>query len=224
MNGCNIFYCSVKIEFIHQMGIKKSTMGCSSGKPVLTEYDKDYIANQTSATRDQVSARYEEFLKAHPSGCITKDEFSSMIRTCYPGIETESLERHIFRMYDTNLDGCIDFKEFMVVLYIMSAGTPEQNLEQIFRIFDIDGDGTITWKEMRKIVTDLFQLMSNEDNPARASNEAIASMAFDEMDADSDGNITKEEFIKACLNHQTISTMLAMKIIDVFVPDDERHK
>ena len=204
------------------MGIKKSTMGCSSGKPVLTEYDKDYIANQTSATRAEVTARYEEFLKTHPSGCISKVEFSNMIRTCYPGVQTEALEKHIFRMYDRNSDGFIDFKEFMVLLYIMSSGTPEQNLEQIFRIFDINGDGTISWKEMQNIVTDLFQIFSNEDNPEQASNEAIASMAFDEMDSDLDGNITQEEFIKACLNHETISTMLAMKIIDVFVPDEDK--
>ena len=206
------------------MGIKKSTMGSSNGRPVLTDSDKDYIARQTSATRAEVSARYEEFLKLHPSGTISRDEFSTMIGMCYPGTNTEALERHIFRMYDTNMDGYIDFKEFMVLLYIMSAGTPEQNLEQIFRIFDINGDGTISWKEMRKIVTDLFQLLGKEDNPAQATNEAIASMAFDEMDADSDGNITKEEFIQACLNHQTISTMLAMKIVEVFIPDDEENK
>ena len=206
------------------MGIQKSTMGCSSGKPILTENDKDYIASQTSASRAEVTAKFEEFLKIHPNGSISKDEFSSMIRTCYPGLETEALETHIFRMYDTNSDGYIDFKEFMVILYIMSAGTPEQNLEQIFRIFDINGDGTISYKEMRKIVTDLFQLMSHEDNPDKASNEAIASMAFEEMDADEDGNITKKEFINACLSQETISTMLAMKIIDVFVPDDENYQ
>jgi hypothetical protein len=36
-------------------------------------------------------------------------------------------------MYDSNGDGYIDFREFMVVLYIMSNGTPEANLKQIFR-------------------------------------------------------------------------------------------
>ena len=44
------------------------------------------------------------------------------------------------------------------------------------------------------------------------------------MDADEDGNITKKEFINACLSQETISTMLAMKIIDVFVPDDENYQ
>ena len=30
-------------------------------------------------------------------------------------------------------DGHIDFREFMIVLYIMSSGSPEENLQQIFR-------------------------------------------------------------------------------------------
>ena len=32
------------------------------------------------------------------------------------------------------------------ILYIMSDGTPEQNLKQIFRVFDINNDGKITLK------------------------------------------------------------------------------
>ena len=40
--------------------------------------------------------------------------------------------------------------------------------------------------------------------------------AFQEMDANSDGRVTQEEFVKACLNQATISKMLALKVIDVF--------
>ena len=74
---------------------------------------------------------------------------------CYPSTNIGKLENHIFRMYDEDGDGYIDFKEFMMVLYIMSAGTPEENLGQIFRIFDKDNDGSITEKEMVKLVKDL---------------------------------------------------------------------
>ena len=49
-------------------------------------------------------------------------------------------------------DGHIDFKEFMIVLYVMSNGTPEENLRQIFRVFDINNDGRISVTELRRIV------------------------------------------------------------------------
>ena len=39
----------------------------------------------------------------------------------------------------------------MIVLYIMSNGTPEENLKQIFRVFDINNDGTITLKVSQSV-------------------------------------------------------------------------
>ena len=55
----------------------------------------------------------------------------SCFQACFPDANTDKLESHIFRMYDTNGDGHIDFREFMIVLYIMSNGTPEENLKQV---------------------------------------------------------------------------------------------
>ena len=70
-------------------------------------------------------------------------------------------------------DGHIDFREFMIVLYIMSNGTPEENLKQIFRVFDINNDGFISLKELQRIVKDLFHLI-NEENADEASQELLA--------------------------------------------------
>ena len=70
-------------------------------------------------------------------------------------------------------DGHIDFREFMIVLYIMSNGSPEENLKQIFRVFDINNDGSISLKELQRIVKDLFHLI-NEQNADEASQEVLA--------------------------------------------------
>jgi len=133
------------------------------------------------------------------------------------GADTEKLERHIFRMYDSNKDGHIDFREFMIVLYIMSNGSPEENLKQIFRVFDINNDGTITLKELQKIVKDLF-LLINETNADKASQEVLVKTAFHEMDENHDGAVTQSEFIEACMAQKKFSTMLTLKIIDVSLP------
>ncbi len=37
-------------------------------------------------------------------------------------------------MYDEDGDGLISFRELMIVMYVMSSGTPEENLRRIFRV------------------------------------------------------------------------------------------
>ena len=59
-----------------------------------------------------------------------------VFQACFPESDTAKLESHIFRMYDKNGDGHIDFREFMIVLYVMSNGTPEENLKQVCKFFD----------------------------------------------------------------------------------------
>lgn len=202
-----------------QFGSLTGRMGCVNGKPVLTEEDLEFIAQHTAITREEVDQQYENFLRKHPDGKIRKKDFRNMMQTCYPNTDTEKLEKHIFRMYDSNGDGYIDFREFMIVLYIMSNGSPEANLKQIFRIFDINGDGAITQKEMIRIVKDLFHLLDSDDKTGQATGEDLATSAFKEMDINLDGQVSQEEFLRACLGHKKISTMLALRIIDVFIAD-----
>eukprot|EP00092_Neocalanus_flemingeri_P020565 GFUD01022279.1.p1 GENE.GFUD01022279.1~~GFUD01022279.1.p1 ORF type:complete len:209 (+),score=34.92 GFUD01022279.1:140-766(+) len=205
-------------------------MGCVHGTKILTEEDIDFIAKNTAMDKAQVENQYQSFLKKHPDGRISRKSFHTMMKECYPGADTEKLERHIFRMYDSNKDGHIDFREFMIVLYIMSNGSPEENLKQIFRVFDINNDGTISLKELQKIVRDLF-LLINDTNADQASQEVLVKTdplsqevlvktAFNEMDENHDGQISQLEFIEACMAQKKFSTMLTLKIIDVFISDE----
>jgi len=191
-------------------------LGCGTRKPILTEEDMDYLIRNTAISKEQVNIQFKIFLKNHPDGKISKKSFHSMMKACYPGADTDKLSKHIWRMYDTNLDGHIDFREFMIVLYVMSNGSPEENLKQIFRVFDINNDGRINLSEMKRIVNDLFKLIDEKD-VENASKEILIQSAFTEMDEDGDGEISQEEFIKACLSQKKFSTMLTLKIIDIFI-------
>ena len=93
-------------------------MGCINGKQLLNEEDLNYIARNTamdkaavevrsanSTTQDNINfyqKQYKNFLKKHPDGQISRKSFHAMMKECYPGTDTEKLEKHIFRMYDTN--------------------------------------------------------------------------------------------------------------------------
>merc|ERR1711881_734328 len=85
-------------------------MGCVNGTPVLSTQDLDFIADHTAVSRQEVEEQYENFLKLHPDGKITKRDFRHMMQACFPDADTAKLQSHIFRMYDTNDDGHIDFR------------------------------------------------------------------------------------------------------------------
>ena len=183
----------------------------------MSEQDLQFIANHTAVSREQVDMQYENFLKDHPDGKITKKDFRKMMKDCYPPINIDKLESHIFRMYDTNGDGYIDFREFMIVLYVMSEGSPEENLRQMFRIFDINNDKSVDLEELGRIVHGLFKLFKHEDNPENLTEANIALKAFKEMDTNTDGKVTEDEFVRACLGQETISKILALKVIEIFI-------
>ena len=58
----------------------------------------------------------------------------------------------MFRTFDSDNSGKIDFKEFLLAINITSAGKPEQKLEWAFQMYDVNGDGTIEPKEMTEII------------------------------------------------------------------------
>ena len=195
---------------------------CVSGEkehPKLCSQDSiNYIVEKTQASKEDVEAYQANFLQNYPDGKIDKSGFSDMMKMAYPDQDIDKLKDHIFRMYDANDDGKIDFKEFMIVLTVISKGTPEENLEQIFRIFDVNNDGHISKKELYRVVKDLYTLMGKEDNPDQETEKTLTDMAFTEMDVDGDSKISRDEFVRASQGNERITSMLTLKIVDIFVP------
>ena len=105
----------------------------------------------------------------------------------------------------------------MFVVYVMSSGSPEENLKQIFKLLDINNDGTVSVTEFKKVVKDLYLLLESHQQLDSSIQDLLVEKAFIEMDIDADGKVTSDEFIKACLSQKKFSTMLTLKLIKVFV-------
>lgn len=59
---------------------------------------------------------------------------------------------HVFRTFDVDGNGHVDFKEFLLAVGITNNGTKEEKLKWAFRMYDINNDGSIQQPEMTKIV------------------------------------------------------------------------
>ena len=47
-------------------------MGCTNGKEILSEEDKNYIAQNTAISRDEIDVHHVNFLQKHPDGRISR--------------------------------------------------------------------------------------------------------------------------------------------------------
>jgi hypothetical protein len=91
----------------------------NSKKRLLSDEDLEFIVKNTSISRGQIDDQYENFLEKHPDGKITKRNFRDMMQACFPESDIAKLESHIFRMYDKNGDGHIDFRYACIFIWLM---------------------------------------------------------------------------------------------------------
>ena len=130
--------------------------------------------SEASLPPQDVREQFNAFITEHPNGKMKKKDFGEMMKKVKvfrhqlgetfslkllqalpQRDDADKMEKHMFRVYDANDDGYVDFVEFMVsipswkrkqwifsniqmIFYIMSDGSPEEVLAKIFRVFDVN--------------------------------------------------------------------------------------
>ena len=59
----------------------------------------------------------------------------------------------MFRTFDGDGNGKVDFKEFLVGLSVTASDNLEKKLKWAFKMYDIDGNGNISREEMTSLMT-----------------------------------------------------------------------
>lgn len=130
-------------------------MGNTKSGAVSKEILEELKLN-TKFTETEIVQWYENFKRQCPTGRISKDEFQAIYSKFFPDSDAQTYAQHVFRSFDTNDDGTLDFKEYIIALHMTSTGKTTRKLEWAFSLFDVDKNGYITKSEVKEICTVSF--------------------------------------------------------------------
>eukprot|EP00928_Gymnodinium_smaydae_P018932 TRINITY_DN17215_c0_g1_i1.p1 TRINITY_DN17215_c0_g1~~TRINITY_DN17215_c0_g1_i1.p1 ORF type:complete len:244 (-),score=49.97 TRINITY_DN17215_c0_g1_i1:126-857(-) len=147
---------------------------------------------------------------------LDKNQFHSLFG-CHR--QYKPLWRSLFAAIDVNVDGVIDFAEFLTFVTHMKRGDVEARRHLCFRIFDPNGDGYCER-------TDLYGLAEAHANSLRRpfwepngkSEERYEEEYmefFSACDTDSDGRFNYDDFESYCLLHGDTIVNQMLQLIEV---------
>ena len=155
--------------------------------------------------QEQIKRQYNSFMEMCPEGVLTKRKFIDLSREMY-GYQARNLSEAIFNIFDEDNSSKIDFVEYMLAINASKMSSPEGKLNWIFNVFDRDVSGSIDGNEIEDMLKGLFAMAgvdTDEDSVRRCKKEIAEA-----CDADGDGEITKDEFVKNALNSRFIRSIL----------------
>ena len=152
-------------------------MGNGTSLPKVEGFSAEEVA--------RLQKRFQKLDLDH-SGSISVGEFLSC-----PGLKNNPLVKRVVDVFDSDLNGEVDFKEFVHGLaQVADPGqTREKKLSFLFRIYDMDRDGYISNGELFQVL----KLMTGK-NLADAQLQEIVDKTILYLDKDADGKISFEEF------------------------------
>ena len=191
-------------------------MGSTDSK--LKSKDLETLRIDTEFTDDELKEWYRWYrgiLLDMPNGRMDVDEFKKIYNRMFPSGVDDKYAEHVFRSFDKNKDGHIDFREFVIAISITSRGTLDQKLQWAFKVYDIDEDGYIDRKEMLEIVKAILKMsrhnsLSNNLSVSEdiATPEERVDDIIKQLDINMDGKLSEKEFIDGSKNNPDIVSKL----------------
>ncbi|CAF0753169.1 unnamed protein product [Didymodactylos carnosus] len=201
----------------HNRKDKYIRMGAKSVKPVeLSAEDIEFISRKSKLDPESVEEWYEKLKAACPKGTIEKIDTKRFLKAIVHEKEKEEtidkLADEIHRSFDTNHDGKVDWREFLIGFALTSSGSLQERLKYVFRTYDHNHDGVINKKEIDKMVKVATSLHGKHDENTERIVEQLRialEKLNQEKDADHKDRVTADEFIQILLDNKEICDLLS---------------
>lgn len=166
----------------------------------------DHLLAQTHFSRRELQILYRGFKNECPSGLVNEDTFKNIYANFFPHGDSSNYAHFLFKAFDRNQTGSINFEDFSLGLSALLRGPVEEKLTWVFNLYDINKDGCITKEEMLDIMRAIYDMMGKSIKPILSEDipRQHTEMFFHKMDRNQDGVITIDEFIECCQKEENI--------------------
>ena len=188
-------------------------MGCIESRysrlTYLSGKNLEFLKAKTGYDEATIKESHNIFIKECPNGRLTPDNLLDLYEPFFCKRKAEQYCNHVFRTFDTDQNGFIDFEEFVLAMYVSSDGSAKEKLTWAFEMYDVDGNGIIDPDEMVKVVEAIYGMWGDDaTEQTTISPKDRAMKIFRRMDANEDGHLTEEEFVQGCLEDDELSKLL----------------
>ncbi|CAB4064088.1 Neuronal calcium sensor 2 [Lepeophtheirus salmonis] len=163
-------------------------------KCYLSPQEFDWCLEHTNFDGNDVIAWYKRFRKDCPHGLLSKAHLIRLFKQMIPLGNGDAFVNHIFRIFDNDNNGHLDFMEFLMAMDMTKCESPEERLKWAFKMYDVDGNGEIDLKELTTIIDIVDQLEGHKGGYKNSKKKA--KEIYDLMDLNHDGSVSLEEFLK----------------------------
>ncbi|GAA6218973.1 guanylyl cyclase-activating protein 2-like [Lates japonicus] len=172
-------------------------------------------AQEEELELNSIQDLYKSFIMECPSGSLYLHEFKRMF-----GVQNGTPEAlymdSIFRAFDMNHDNTMDFIEYVAALNLVLRGKLEDKLRWSFKVFDSDDNGRLDRSELQKIVKIIYKIkkgsVSDETGTGSLTADQVCDRIFQEVDVNSDGQITLDEFVEGAQRSQWLQSFLRLDV------------
>ncbi len=158
------------------------------------------LLQMTAFSKDELGAMYNNFKKLSATrksdGVIDKQEFRIMMNAS--ATMNSAFLDALFKLFDRDNSGTIDFGEFVLALAIYqnkARAIPDEDKQKVFfKLYDIDGDGEISPKDLAVILTACFS--ATHMSVAQDDIDALVRTTFSKYQLTPKGNIDFASYSK----------------------------